>query len=124
MRERWFEGLWLGIQSTAAEHILATHDGREVRARAVHPRPDTVRLTKEGLLNIKVGPWAPTEVITQGIASTPPRREEECQPTQEERPAPWGVRITGELIERFSHTKGCPICEAMKRGGRATDSSS
>ena len=87
-----------------------------IRARAVDPRPDTVKTTKDGLLNIKVGPWSPSEVITQGSVNTPSRGKEEYQPTQEERPIPRGVRITEELLERFSHTKGCPRCEAMKRG--------
>ena len=117
MRERWFDGLWLGIQFTSGEHMVATPDGRVIRARAVHPRPDTVKTAKESLLNIKVGPRSPSEVITQGSVNTPSRGKEEYQPTQEQQPIPRGVRITEELIDRFSHTKGCPRCEAMRRGG-------
>ena len=52
MRERWFDGLWLGIQFTSGEHMVATPDGRVIRARAVHPRPDTLKITKEALVNI------------------------------------------------------------------------
>ena len=50
-------------------------------------------------MNIKVGPWSPSEVITQGSVNTLPRGKEEYQPTQEERPTPRWVRITEELIE-------------------------
>ena len=39
---RWHDGIWLGLQFTSGEHIVATSDGRVVRARAVHPRPDAV----------------------------------------------------------------------------------
>lgn len=63
--ERWFDGIWIGLQVTSGEHIVATSDGRVTRARAVHPRPDTVIIIKEALNNIKVGPWSPSEVITQ-----------------------------------------------------------
>ena len=34
MAERWFDGIWLGLQFTSGEHIGATADGRVVRARA------------------------------------------------------------------------------------------
>ena len=71
MRERWFDGRWFGVQFISGEHLVATSDGQVVRARAVHPRPDTVRVTKESLVNVKVGPWSPSEVITQGTVGTP-----------------------------------------------------
>ncbi len=44
--ERWFDGIWLGVQFTAGEHIVATSDGRVIRSRAVHPRPETVKITR------------------------------------------------------------------------------
>ena len=71
VRERWHDGIWLGLQFTSGEHIVATSDGRVVRARAVHPRPDTVKITKEALNTIKVGPWNPSEAITKGSAGKP-----------------------------------------------------
>lgn len=70
--DRWLDGIWLGLQFSSGEHIVATFDGRAIRARAVHPRPDTVNITKEALANIKVGPWNPSEVITQGSETNPP----------------------------------------------------
>jgi hypothetical protein len=71
MAERWFDGIWLGLQFTSGEHVVATSDGRVVRARAVHPRPDTAKVTREALNNIKVGPWGSSEAITQGSAIKP-----------------------------------------------------
>ena len=71
MSERWFDGIWLGLQFSSGEHIVATPDGRVIRARAVHPRPETVKVTREALRNIKVGPWDPSEVITQGSEGKP-----------------------------------------------------
>ena len=44
--ERWFDGIWLGVQFTSGEHLVATSDGRVIRARAVHPRPETVKVTR------------------------------------------------------------------------------
>ena len=54
--ERWFEGIWIGLQFSSGEHIVALNDGRVIRARAVHPRPDTVNISREALNLIAVGP--------------------------------------------------------------------
>jgi hypothetical protein len=116
MSERWFSGIWIGLQFSSGEHIIALSDGRVVRARAVDPRPDTVKVTKESLTCIKVGPWDPSEVITQGSEIKPPVPIEETQPSQRAEPVPRSVRITQERLERFGFTKGCPKCEALRRG--------
>ena len=55
MSERWFDGVWIGLKFTSGEHMVATSDGRVVRARVVHPRPDTVMITKGALTNKKGG---------------------------------------------------------------------
>ena len=68
---RGFVGIWIGLQFTSGEHMEATSDGRVIRARAIHPRPDTVKITKEALTNIRVGPWSPSEIITQGSVGRP-----------------------------------------------------
>ena len=47
MTERWHDGSWLGLQCSSGEHMVASSDGRDVRARAVHPRADTVGVPKE-----------------------------------------------------------------------------
>ena len=44
--DRWFDGIWIGLQFSSGEHIVATSDGRVIRARAVHPRLDTVKITR------------------------------------------------------------------------------
>ena len=114
--DRWFDGVWIGLQFPSGEHIVATPDGRVVRARAVHPRPDTVRVTRGALNNIKVGPWNTTEVITQGSGDKPSASAEETQLPQAEEPVPRSFRITLELLSKFGYTKGCPKCEALRRG--------
>ncbi len=70
--ERWFDGIWIGLQFSSGEHIVALNDGRVIRARAVQPRPDTTRVTRESLSRIKVGHWDPSEVITQ-VPEDPPQ---------------------------------------------------
>ena len=94
---------------------MAASDGRVIRARAVHPRPETVKITRESLNNIKVGPWNPSEVITQDSAGKPAPMGEVTQPPQAMEPVPRSLRITEELLQRFNYTNGCPKCEAMKR---------
>ncbi len=95
---------------------MATSDGRVIRARAVHPRPETVRITKDLLNNIKVGPWNPSEVITQGTMGNPAPMKEDIQLPQTGEPVPRNIRITEELLQQFDYTKGCPKCEALPRG--------
>ena len=114
--ERWLDGIWLGVQFTSGEHIVATSDGRVIRARAVHPRPETVKITRESLNNIRVGPWNPSEVITQDSVGRPAPMVEVTQPPQAGGPVPRNLRITEEHLLRFNYTKGCPKCEAIKRG--------
>ena len=116
MSERWFDGIWIGLQLTSGEHMVAASDGRVVRGRAVHPRPDTVKITKEALANRKVGPWSPSGVITQGSGIRPSPMTEETQPSPAGEPVPRSCRITQELLGRFDYTKGCPKCEAVRRG--------
>jgi len=114
--ERWFDGIWLGVQFTSGEHIVATSDGRVIRARAVHPRPETVKVTRAFLNHIKVGPWNPSEVITQESVGKTAPMVEVTQPSQAVEPVPRSLRITEELLQRYDYTKGCPKCGAMKRG--------
>ena len=102
--ERWFDGIWLGVQFTSGEHIVATSDGRVIRARAVHPRPEIVKVTREALDYIKVGPWNPSEVITQGSGETPAPMVEETQLPQTGEPVPRSFRIPDELLQKFDYT--------------------
>ena len=69
-------GIWFGPQFTSGEHMVATLDGRVVRARSVHPRPDIGKNTREALANIQVGLWGPSDVITQGSTQRPQRMTE------------------------------------------------
>ena len=87
-----------------------------IRARAVHQRPDTVRVTREALNNIKVGPGNTAEVITQVSGDKPTPSVEETQPPRAEEPVPRSFRITQELLSKFGISKGCPKCEALRRG--------
>ena len=80
---------------------MATADGRVIRARVVHPLPDTVRVTKESLVTADVGPWSPCEVITQGSASAPPRMPGEYQPPREGGVVPRITRTAAEVFERI-----------------------
>ncbi len=116
MSERWFDGIWLGLQFTSGGHIVAKSDGRVVRARAVHNRPETVKVTKDALNNFKVGPWNPSEVLTQVSEGKPSSMVEETQPPRAEEPVPRSFRITQEPRGKFDYTKGCPKFEALRRG--------
>ena len=115
--ERWFDGIWIGLQFSSGEHIVALNDGRVIRARAVQPRPDTIRVTREALNCIKLGPWDPSEVITQYSGDKLSPSKEETQPSQKAEPVPRRFRITSEKLEKFGLTKRCPPkCEALRRG--------
>ena len=103
--ERWLDGIWLGVQFTSGEHIVATSDGRVIRARAVHPRPETVIITREALDNIRVCPWNPSEVITQDSGDKPCPSTEETQPSQKAEPVPRSFRINQEKLAKFGLTK-------------------
>ena len=63
-----------------------------------------------------MGPWEPSEVITQGSEAKPPPSTEETQPSRKTEPVPRSVRITQERQETFGYTKGCPKCAALSRG--------
>ena len=82
----------------------------------MHPRPDTVNITRKALNNIGVGPWNTTEVITQGSEAKPSPSTEETQLPSSEEPVPRSFRITQELLSKFGYSKGCPKCEALRRG--------
>ena len=82
----------------------------------MHPRPDAVRVTRETLNTIKVGPWSPSEVITQDSGDKPSPSTEETQAPQSTEPVPRSFRINQDNLGRFGFTKGCPKCEAMRRG--------
>ncbi len=108
MSERWFDGAWLGLQFSSGELIVASADGRVIRARAVLPRPDNVKITRVGLTNINVGPLDPSEVITQGSEDRPPTSTEVTQPTQASEPVPRSFRITQEHLAKFNYTNVVP----------------
>ncbi len=106
--DRWFDGTWICLQFSSGEHIVATTVGRVIRARAVHPRPDTVKITRETLNNIKIRPWDPSEVINQGSEDKPSPSTEETQPPQAAEPVPRSFRITQEDPAKFNYTNGVP----------------
>ena len=64
--ERWTDGIWVGLQFSLGEHMVATSDGRVVRARSVHQRPDTVKVTKEALMNIQWDHGGPVKSSPRG----------------------------------------------------------
>ena len=106
VHERWHDGIWLGLQFTSGEHIVALTDGRVVRARAVHPKPAGTRPTKADLTNIKTGPWGATEVITQDTRVDAPKSKDDPSGPSPSDPVLRGLRITRELLERNSFTTG------------------
>ena len=115
MQERWHDGIWLGLHYTSGEHFVALDNGIVVRARAVTPKPASSHATKSALVNIKTRPWESTGVITQDTASKPPRSTDPPSGPSASDPVPRGLRITRALLEKYSLTKGCPKCEAIRR---------
>ena len=65
---------------------------------------------------IASGPSGGSQVITQGSAATPPREEEQPPGSSESDPVPRGFRVTKDLLDKFDFSKGCPKCEALRRG--------
>ena len=105
----------MGLQFTSGEHIVALEDGRVVRARAVHPIPAGTQPTKASLTSIKTGPWGATEVITQDTKTDAPKSKDVPSVPSPTDPVPRGFRITRDVFEKYSLTKGCPKCEAIRR---------
>ena len=115
MQERWHDGIWLGLHFTSGEHFVALPNGIVVRARAVTPKPDSTHVTKSSLVNIKTRPWETTGVITQDSHAKPPKSTDPPSGPSASDPVPRGLRITRDLLEKYSLTKGCPKCEAIRR---------
>ena len=118
--ERWFDGIWIGLQFSSGEHIVALNDGRVIRARAVQPRPGTVNVTRETPNIIKVGPGDPSEVITQNSEDRPSPSKEKTQPPQKPEPVPSGFKITQDKLEKLGFTKGCPSAKRCAGETRTT----
>ena len=94
---------------------MALTDGTVVRARAVTPKPDNTPVTKSSLINIKTRPCEVKGVITQDTPSKPHTSKDPPTGPSPSDPVPRGLRITRDLLERYSLAKGCPKCEAIRR---------
>ena len=116
IHDRWKRGVYLGTQFSSGEHIVAMPDGKVVRARAVQPRPEGVPTTKAALDVIASGPSGGSEVITQKSAGPTKKAENTPPGPAETDPIPRGFRVTRDLLDKFDYTKGCPKCEALRRG--------
>ena len=116
VHERWFDGVYLGTLFSSGEHVVAMADGKVVRARAVHPKPESAHTTKASLDVIDTGPAGGTEVITQASSGSVPKVVDPPHAASPSDPVPRGFRVTKELLDKFNYTKDCPKCEALKRG--------
>ena len=105
VQERWHDGIWLGLHFTSGEHLVAQADGIVIRARAVTPKPDSAQATKDSLVNIKTRPWESTGVITQNAPGIPPKTKDPPSGPSPTDPVPRGLRITRDILERYSLTK-------------------
>ena len=116
VHERWNDGVYPGTQFSSGEHIVAMPDGKVVRARAIQPKPEGVPTTKASLDVISSGPAGGSGVITQK-SSSPSKKADDVTPgASASDPVPRSFRITQTLLDKFDYTKGCPKCEAMRRG--------
>ena len=118
IHERWHDGVYLGTQFSSGEHIVAMPDGRIVRARAIQPKPEGVPTTKASLDVIASGPAGGSAVITQKSPGPTEMAEDVTPRASESDPVPRGFRVTKDLLDKFDYSKGCPKCEALRRGDR------
>ena len=49
MRERWYDGLFIGKGEAADECLILLTDGKVVRSRSVAPKPEGIKVTKDML---------------------------------------------------------------------------
>ena len=116
--KRWDDGSWVGPHFSSGEHLVALNDGSVIRARAVHPRTDTVKVTREAFNLIQNGPWDSSEVSAQDSGHKLAPSKEVTQHSPKAEPVPRSFRINQEKLAKFGLTKGCPKCEALRRGDK------
>ncbi len=124
---RWKEGVWQGIKAEIGESVIRTRDG-VVKARDVRRKPENGgRWNREDFDTFRGVPWEPYPGAGGGCDV----RSKVRLPVD---PAVFTEIVKGrneftrrrfivrkEDWETFWHTTGCPGCNAVNRGTRATN---
>ena len=116
------EGMFLGRTHSSGENIIGTPDGI-VKARDVYRRTASERYDVEMLKTISGTPWKMTTVRDVEAEEIPEFR---VLPAGSRRPEehadnigeamPRRVKLTREVMERFSYTPRCPGCINLRLG--------
>ena len=121
MEARWIPGTWLGKRFATEEHIVATVDGKVVKARAVRPVAVAERWNSEKVLGVKGVPWSPSgeerpeTPVEYEVAPAPKIRPVDAMDEMEN--APRSMAITSRHLDRVGYTAaGCAKCRAMIKG--------
>ena len=119
MTARWLPGTWLGKRFNSEEHIVATENGKVVKARAVRLVEPHEQWCVEKVIGVKGVPWDPSgdkkdEVQVEwmklpDLVPDPGRRREEGLPRS--------TPITQRHLDKVGYTaQGCAKCRAMMNG--------
>jgi hypothetical protein len=119
MAARWLPGTCLGKRFNTEEHIVATSEGKIVKARAVRLVDAQALWSMEKLMDIKGVPWDPSGekkeelpvewIRFPDVAPDPGRRQEEGLPRS--------TPITQRHLDKVGYTaQGCAKCRAMMTG--------
>ena len=123
-RDRWIEGIWLGIHEESGEVYIGTEDGI-VKVRTIKRfAKEEERWGRKRLDRIKGTPWEPTEgsesihvkaaiAKMTGVRTTDPVPRMDVKEPQVRR-----VYIKKQDIERLGMTDNCPGCLAAIAGSR------
>jgi len=129
MQSRWSEGVWLGRRVVSDEHIIVMKNGEVVQCRAVMMKPEAESWDADAVLKVKATPWTMRgrkkededeseheTTITRGVATMPSAEEQDVEDVKTNPVVPQELKVTPYLLRQYGYTKGCPKCDAMKKG--------
>ena len=109
----------MGKKWSTDEHILATPDGKVVRARAIWPVPEETAWEAEKVRAIVGVPWAPSGTLKQKAEEAVVPELDRAAFEPERQPAqpsvPRGVGVTQIHLNKCGRTAGCATYAAVPR---------
>jgi hypothetical protein len=128
MKERWFEGTFVGKRFSSDEYLIIMDDGKLVKARSIKLLPESQSWNAGVLENIKITPWAGQAATEDPDVIHQPKFEKKGE-VDDKVPnmydgIPRDFYVTAEHVQKFGFTTKCPRCKVLMKGGKATQSHS
>jgi len=136
LMSRWITGLWVGMVERTGEHIIVSETiGKASRVRSIKRVPESVRWSKDQVLNMKATPRfpdpnlreqqdieVPIDAAEHGVAAAARGSEDRrVEMPQAATSAPRDddireLRITQRMLEKFGFSQSCECCARLQRG--------